>query len=71
MTDFALGGKCGLPSGGRHAAGSVLARATPSRNNIAPSANPVNPIPVSAKNERRVMPQHLGNRECSLMAIAS
>ena len=30
-----------------------LARATPSRNSIAPSARPVKPMPVSARNERR------------------
>src|SRR5436190_24366996 len=54
MTDLALGEKCGFPSGGRHADSS--ARATPSLNNIAPSASPVNPMPVSARNERRVTP---------------
>src|SRR5262249_43420863 len=54
MTDFALGVKCGFPSGGCHVVSSP--RATPSLNNIALSARPVKPMPVSARNERRVMP---------------
>src|SRR5262245_45494938 len=53
MTDFALGAKCGFPSGGALA---VSARATPSLKSIAPRASPVKPMPVSARNERRVMP---------------
>src|SRR4051794_14807708 len=55
MTDLALGAKCGFPSGGRQIVS--LARATPSRNSMAPSTRPVNPIPVSDRNERREMPQ--------------
>ena len=49
ITLLALGAKCGSPLGGDHAA--VLARA--SRLSMAPSAMPVNPIPMSAKNVRR------------------
>src|SRR5882672_6604721 len=56
MTDFALGAKCGLPSGGCHAVPAESERATPSRNSIAPNASPVKPIPVSARNDRRVTP---------------
>src|SRR6185503_17495773 len=58
MTDLARGEKCGLPSGGRQLAPGDSPRATPSRNNIAESASPVKPMPVSWRNERRVMPAH-------------
>src|SRR2546427_2740587 len=51
MTDLALGGKCGLPSGGCQPEALVFARASPSRNRIADNASPVKPIPVSARNE--------------------
>src|SRR6266545_2353304 len=57
MTDFARGVKCGRPSGGCHTSAPPMARAEPSRNSMAPNARPVKPIPVSARNERRVMPQ--------------
>src|SRR5438093_6251754 len=56
MTDFARGGKCGLPSGGCQLEPGESARATPSRNKIAESASPVNPMPVSRRKERRVTP---------------
>src|SRR4249920_1032646 len=59
MTDFAFGAECGLPSGGRHPESEDSARARPSRNNIALRARPVKPMPVSARNERRVMPGQL------------
>src|SRR6476661_3849392 len=58
MTDLARGGKCGLPSGGRQLEADDSPRATPSRNNIAESASPVKPMPVSRRKERRVMPAH-------------
>ena len=69
MTDLAFGAKCGLPSGAR-VAGS--ARATPSRNSMAPSARPVKPMPVSARNERRVTPgQQCGScRHVMVLLIA-
>src|SRR5262245_8056815 len=50
MTDLARGGKCGRPSGG-----VLSARATPSLKSMAPSARPVKPMPVSARNVRRLM----------------
>ena len=53
MTVLALGLKCGFPSGDRQPA--VPSFATPSRCSIALKARPVNPIPVSARNERRDM----------------
>src|SRR6266516_7446191 len=58
MTDLARGGKCGLPSGGRQLEAGDSPRATPSRNNIAESASPVKPMPVSRRKERRVTPAH-------------
>src|SRR5436305_6423016 len=62
MTDFALGGKCGLPSG------RSPARATPSLKSRAPRARPVKPNPVSARKERRVTPgQRWGIPGCSAM----
>ena len=58
MTLLALGVKWGLPSGGSHAS-EVLAKAIPSRWNIAPRTNPVNPIPRSVKKTLRLtLPQH-------------
>src|SRR5947199_10363280 len=56
MTDFALGRKCGLPSGGHQFAAADSARAMPSRKSMAERASPVKPIPVSTRNERRVIP---------------
>src|SRR4051812_38549515 len=50
ITLFAFGGKCGKPFGGDHGSS---ARAMPSRASIAPSARPVKPIPMSARNVRR------------------
>src|SRR3954447_15898460 len=56
MTRFALGAKCGLPSGGVHSslpsAAVSPARATPSRWSMAPSTRPVNPIPRSDRKVR-------------------
>src|SRR5262245_12117956 len=63
MTLLALGAKCGLPSGGAHLA-AVSARAMPSRCSMAPSARPVNPMPTSARNERREMQEQLQANEC-------
>src|SRR5262252_9500602 len=63
MTDFALGGKCGLPSGRAGAS----ARTTPSRKSMAPSARPVKPRPVSARNERRVTPRQ--RCECEVAIV--
>src|SRR5690242_4017040 len=62
MTLFARGAKCGRPDGARHPepCGDAAALATPSRNNIAPSAIPVNPIPVSARNDLRETPVQFG-----------
>src|SRR5437773_10819643 len=57
MTDLAFEGKCGWPSGGRHAGEAASANATPSRNSIADNASLEKPIPVSTRNERREMPQ--------------
>src|SRR5688572_3141238 len=48
MTDFARGAKCVF--------GTAAARATPSSRSSEPSASPVNPIPRSDKNARRVFP---------------
>src|SRR5262245_15477556 len=53
ITDFAFGVKCGLPSGKCDAS----ALAMPSLKSMAPSARPVKPMPVSARNERRVTPR--------------
>src|SRR4051812_14986877 len=53
MTLLALGGKCGLPSGGAQR-GPSSARARPSRWSRAPRARPVNPMPTSARKVRRV-----------------
>src|SRR5881296_1184430 len=54
MTDLALGGKSGWPVGGVQTAGaSLAARATPSRQNIEPSARPAKPMPTSARKVRR------------------
>src|SRR5439155_27066313 len=53
ITDLALAGKCGLPSG---EAAVDSARARPSRKSMALKAKPVNPMPVSIKNDRRVTP---------------
>src|SRR5262245_29034922 len=52
MTLLALGGKCGLPSGGDQRPSS--AHTTPSRASMAPRARPVKPMPTSARNARRV-----------------
>src|SRR5262245_19548546 len=52
ITLLALGGKCGLPSGGDHSLPVVAAN--PSRCNIAPSARPTKPMPQSARNIRRL-----------------
>src|SRR5882724_10360214 len=51
MTRLALGGKCGLPSGGCQPDGA--ARTMPSALRIAPSESPVKPIPRSARKLRR------------------
>src|SRR2546428_233829 len=58
MTDLALGGKWGWPSGKRGLEGGSESapRATPSRESMALSARPVKPIPVSTRNDRRVTP---------------
>src|SRR5258705_74827 len=55
MTDLAFAGKCALPSGGRQTE-AVSATAAPCRKSMAPRARPVKPIPVSARNDRRVIP---------------
>src|SRR5262249_12307503 len=68
MTDLAFGAVCGLPSGLALAVDS--ARAIPSRNNMAPSAKPVKPMPVSARKERRVTPGQPGLDECIRSRIA-
>src|SRR6185436_3666318 len=69
MTDLARGEKCGLPSGGRQLAPGDSARATPSRNNIAESASPVKPMPVSWRNERRVMPAQRSGARTSVRRV--
>src|SRR4051812_11590507 len=53
MTFFAFGAKCGVPSGGDQP-DAASARATPSRWSNAPRTSPVNPIPTSARNVRRL-----------------
>ena len=54
MTDLAFGVKCGLPSVGENfGSAGEAAFATPSLNNVAPSANPVKPMPRSERNMRR------------------
>src|SRR5262249_39778601 len=55
ITLFAFGANWGRPSGGVHAAGAAY----PSRCSIAASARPVKPIPMSARNTRRLIPLHL------------
>src|SRR5687767_15833360 len=57
ITDFAFGAKCGWPMGGCQPSAESFPSATPSRNKSAPNARPVKPIPVSARNDRRVTPQ--------------
>src|SRR5438876_9221075 len=58
ITDFARGAKCARPSGGVHVACTGAPFAF-SPNNIAPSASPVKPIPVSNRNDLREIPgQH-------------
>src|SRR5882724_4138414 len=69
MTDLARGGKCGLPSGGRQLEAGDSPRATPSRNNIAESASPVKPMPVSKRKERRVMPAHWRGARTSVRRV--
>src|SRR5439155_23775162 len=49
ITDFAFGVSVGVSN-------AVGVEATPSRKSMAPSARPVKPMPVSTRNERRVMP---------------
>ena len=60
MTDFAFGRKWGFPVRGVKVSPSARAW-MPSRNSIAPSASPVNPMPVSAKKLRRLIPGHPGD----------
>ena len=45
-------------------ASAAPARRTPSRNSIAPSASPVNPMPMSARNPRRLTPLQPQLLEC-------
>src|SRR3989442_899061 len=70
MTDLALGGKCGLPSGGRQPEAGDSPRATPSRNKIAESASPVKPMPVSRRKERRVMPAQGRGARTSVRSVS-
>src|SRR5262245_61331619 len=65
ITDFACGVKCGWPSGGRQISGGDGVLAKPSRKSMAERASPVKPMPVSSRNERRVMPQ----QRLGLMAV--
>src|SRR3954464_5369112 len=60
ITFFALGAKCGLPSGGVQTpdAPGLSARTIPSRSSIVPRTSPVNPMPKSARKVRR-------GKECS------
>src|SRR5690349_4436296 len=77
ITDFAFGGKCGPRTDGPSrgpvflVSGAGAACATPSRNSMAPRARPVNPMPVSARNERRVIPAHGVLSEFSLLEAMS
>jgi hypothetical protein len=58
MTFFTFGAKWGLPTGGVHA----LSFAMPSRASIAPSANPVKPMPQSVRKLRRLTRPQLLNQ---------
>src|SRR5579864_7982701 len=60
ITLLALGGKCGLPSGGAQV--SAVGAALASRWSIAPSTSPVRPMPQSARNTLRLGVQHPGDR---------
>src|SRR5258708_5144431 len=61
MTLFALGSKSGLPPGGSQTFWSA-ARTMPSSANILPRTNPVKPMPISARKDRRFV--HL--RRCEI-----
>src|SRR5712691_5807021 len=56
MTDLARGRKWALPLGGVQVAWVGAALAFRSPNSMAPSARPVNPMPVSKRKERRETP---------------
>src|SRR4051794_35873382 len=62
MTALALGVKGAVDGVGAARAADGPARATPSRNSIAPRARPVKPMPVSTRNDRRETPGHPPSR---------